>query len=131
MTPFDYAQRVVNIDCTNSRLFVVNLSNEQMRIALSVSASSQRADHIALIARQIVAHEIAAAMRDEDCRCAAAIDEAYLARAKKIWWPSQAAQICRVLATRQELNTLGYYTSQLHTNELHNADGEKDRLKPT
>lgn len=96
MKPIDYARRVVPINYLGAHVFVVSLANEQCSVPLTVTPSSQRADVLALIARTIIAGEIAAALRDEDCRIAAEIDQAYLAN--KIWCPAQASRMCRELA---------------------------------
>jgi hypothetical protein len=96
MTPFERALRAVPIECPGRQVFVVNLALEQLRITLTVTPSAQRADRVALVARQVIAGHVAQALRDEDCRIAAEIDEAYLAN--KIWCPAQASTLCRKLA---------------------------------
>ncbi len=121
MTPFDHAKRVIPVECLGTHIFVVSLADSKQSIALSVTSSGQRADFLALIARTIIAGEIAAALRNEDCRIAAEIDEAYLAN--KIWYPSQASQLCRELATK--------HTVELHASGLHTLNAEADRQKPT
>ena len=114
MTPFERALQAVPIECPGRQVFVVNLALEQLRIPLTVTPSARRADRIALVARQIIAGHVANALRDEDCRMAAEIDQAYLAN--KIWCPSQASKLCRELA-------------QTHVLEL-NAGANIESLSP-
>jgi hypothetical protein len=114
MTPFDFATHIVRIDLVGFN-FVVALADDHWRLVLSMSPSAQRADQVALLARQIVAREIARALADEDCRIAAEVDQRYLAG--EMYYPSEVSKLCRELA-------------QLHTIELHSRDGQTDRLKP-
>lgn len=114
MKPFDYAKNVVPLNIVG-KMFVVSLANTTWRLNLCLTPSAQRADEIALLGRQIIALEIARALRNEDCRMAAEIDDAWLTG--RIWAPSQASRICRELA-------------ELHTVELHSTDGQTDRRQP-
>lgn len=119
MTPFEHARKVVPIDCIGSRVFVVSIASDLLRVPLTVTPSAQRAEVVALIARQIIARQIVAALTDEDCRLAAEIDQAYLAN--QIWLPSQASAICREQATK--------HTVELHTGELHKAECRNESTK--
>ena len=92
MTPFDHAKRIVQVELVGHN-FVVALADENLKLSLSMGPSSVRADQIALIARQIIARGIVPALQDEDCRLAAAIDDAYFKR--YLWDLPQAAQFCR------------------------------------
>jgi len=111
MTPFDYARRIVPIDCPGKHVFVVSIANESWRIALAVTASAQQADEVALIARQIIAAEVVKALRDEDCRIAALTDAAYLDG--RLHFPTEVSALCREQA-------------ELHTVGLHTGNGKKD-----
>jgi len=117
MNPFDYARRCVTIDCLSDKVFVVSLTcNNSLRLALTMTPSAQRADHVALLARQIIAEQIADALKDEDCRMAAEIDSAYLGG--EIWLPSQAATLCRNFA-------------ELHVIDCIRRNGEENRQQST
>ena len=73
MKPFDFAKAIVPVT-TVGRNFVVSLGDEYFKLTLSLSGSAQRADHVALIARQVVARAIAKAQAEAYCHAAAEMD---------------------------------------------------------
>lgn len=99
MTPFDYAKTIVPVDVVGSN-FVVSLGDAHWRLVLSMDRSAQRADHIALIARQIVERCIIKAMADAYCHVAARLDEQRLSDEQAptreqfaMWCRNQAASL--------------------------------------
>lgn len=116
MNAFDHARRIVSINCPGRQVLVVSLVNEAWRFPLLLTPSAQHADQVALIARQIIAAEVAAAMRNEDCRIAAEIDQRVLSGEMR--FPQEASILCRQLA-------------ELHILELNKGDGQTDRQQPT
>lgn len=92
MTPFEYARAVVPVDCAG-RMFFVSLSGTSLKIPIEMTPSSQRADLVALIARQIIAGQIVEALKNEDCRIAALSDDGFLAG--RINNPLEVSQLCR------------------------------------
>jgi hypothetical protein len=124
MTPFDHATKIVPIDCPGKHVFVVSLANESWRMPFTVTPSAQRADHVALIARQIIAAEIAEALTNEDCRLAAEIDQAYFKN--EIWHVQHAASLCRRLA---ELHVMDYMRSNGKTNRQQSS-GNSESTAP-
>lgn len=76
MTPFDHAKRIVQVELVGHN-FVVALADEELKLSLSMGHSAERADQIALIARTIIAGGMVSALRDEDCRLAAEIEQMY------------------------------------------------------
>lgn len=106
MNAFDHATNIVRLETDGVRHnFVVSLADEHWRLVLSMGRSAQRADYIALLARQIIAREIVNVLRNEDCRIAAAVDEWYLggrlqqpSRVSELLFPSQISELCRQMA---------------------------------
>lgn len=95
MTPADRAKRIITQEQIHGR-YVVSLSDSCWRVLLDMNDSLPRSDQIALIARHIIASEISKALEDEDCHIAALVDDSFLRG--KIQYPSQVAQMCRLMA---------------------------------
>jgi len=99
MTPFDHASRIIPVDLVDSK-FVVSLASESLRLVLSMDLSSSRADHIALIGRQIVAGEVESAVAfakaNAYCHVAAEVDDRFYSG--RIFSPLQISQLCRQFA---------------------------------
>jgi hypothetical protein len=123
MNPFDHARKIVTIDCPGRQVFVVSLANDSYRMPFTVTPSSQTADHVALITRQIIAGEIAEALKNEDCRLAAEIDQAYFKN--EIWHIQHAASLCRRLAELHAMDCIRQRAAEI------GQSAQKNRQQPS
>lgn len=115
MTPFDHARRLIKIENPGKQVLLVSLASQSVNLPLCLTPSAQHADYIALMARQIIALEVAEALRNEDCRIAAEIDQAFFNR--EIWQVPHAAALARTLA-------------ELHVIDCIRKVGETNRQQP-